>query len=332
MPVNERKRIMVNTLAWEAGRSLDGFARVSLGVFPTPIHRLDRISELLGAEIYIKRDDMTGLGLGGNKTRKLEFLLAEALKQGCQTVFTTGGAQSNHAMLTAAACNRLRLKPILVLKKRGVTENLGNRFLETLMGTDVRYVDTDDYQDIYREMDEIGAALGTKYYKIPCGGSNALGTLGYVDCAREIASQDGHFDHIVLAEGSGGTMAGMALGAKLFLPDTTVHGMMVDTDPFDEITPRLMREAAELMKLDITVSQSDFTLRDMCGPGYAVPSREGDAAVRLMAEKEGIFLDPVYTGKAFAGLMQMANEGRFKPGEKVLFVHTGGAGGLFAVR
>ncbi len=322
----------MNAVSQAASRQLDAFPRVSLGVLPTPIHRLDRMSEYLGTDIYIKRDDMTGLGLGGNKTRKLEFLLADAVQQGCRTVFTTGGAQSNHAMLTAAACNRLGLKPILVLKKRGVTENLGNRYLETLMGTDVRYVDTDDYGDIYREMEAIGAASGTKYYKIPCGGSNALGTLGYVDCAREIASQNGRFDHIVLAEGSGGTMAGMALGAKLFLPGTQVHGMMVDTDPFDEITPRLMGKAAELMKLNIEVNQSDFTLRDMCGPGYAVSSADGNAAVRLMAELEGIFLDPVYTGKAFAGLIQMAKEGRFKSGEKVLFIHTGGAGGLFAVR
>ena len=315
-----------------AARRIDALPRVSLGVFPTPIHRLDRISEYLNADIYVKRDDMTGLGLGGNKTRKLEFLLADAIKRGCQLVFTTGGAQSNHAMLTAAACNRLGLEPILILKKRGVTEDLGNRFLESLMGTEVRYMDTDDYNDIYREMDVTGSASGKKYYIIPCGGSNALGTLGYVDCAREIASQGARFGHIVLAEGSGGTMAGMALGAKLFLPGTRVHGMMVDTDPFDEITPRLMREAAALLGADISVTRDDFTLLDMCGPGYAVPSEEGNAAVRLMAEREGIFLDPVYTGKAFAGLIRMAREGQFKPGEKVLFIHTGGAGGLFAVR
>lgn len=322
----------MDALAKSISQRLDTFPRVSLGVFPTPVHRLERISKYLNIDIFIKRDDMTGLGLGGNKTRKLEFLLADALRQGCGIVFTTGGAQSNHAMLTAAACNRLGLKPILVLKKRGVTENLGNRFLETLMGTDVRYMDTDSYEDIYREMDAIGTASGIGYYKIPCGGSNALGTLGYVDCAREIASQSLKFDHIVLAEGSGGTMAGMALGAKLFLPGTQVHGMMVDTDPFDVITPRLMKEAAELLGIDISTDEKNYTLLDVCGPGYAISSDEGNAAVRLMAEQEGIFLDPVYTGKAFAGLIRMAQEGMFKPGERVLFIHTGGAGGLFAVR
>ena len=309
----------------------DSFERVALGIFPTPIQRLSNISRLLNTNVYIKRDDLTGLGLGGNKVRKLEFLLAEARRQGAQVVFTTGGAQSNHAMLTAAAANRLGMRPILVLKKRGVTACLGNQLLEKLMGTEVIFMDTDDYADIYAEMERIGARLGVPYYKIPCGGSNALGTLGYVACAQEIAAQGMRFDHILCAEGSGGTMAGLALGAKLFLPGARVHGMMVDTDPFDAITPRLMREAAALMEANVDVSPDDFHLLNMCGPGYAVPSEAGNAAIRLLAEGEGLFLDPVYTGKAFAGLIAMAREGAFKPDDNVLFVHTGGAGGLFAV-
>ena len=129
-------------------KSLDTFPRLSLGLFPTPIHRLDNISAMLSANVYIKRDDLTGLGLGGNKTRKLEFLLADAKQKGAELVFTTGGAQSNHAMLTAAAAGRLGMRCILILKKRGVTECLGNQLLEKLMGTDVRFVDTDDYADI----------------------------------------------------------------------------------------------------------------------------------------------------------------------------------------
>ena len=312
-------------------KSLDSFPRVSLGVFPTPIQRLENISALLHTNVYIKRDDLSGLGLGGNKVRKLEFLLAEARAQGAEIVFTTGGAQSNHAMLTAAAAGKLGMKAILVLKERGVTACQGNQLLERLMGTDVRFVDTDDYGDIYAEMDRIGAALGRPYYKIPCGGSNALGSLGYVACAREIAQQGLSFDHILCAEGSGGTMAGLALGAKLFLPGTRVHGMMVDTDPFDQITPALMRGAAALLEADLTITPEDYHLRDQCGPGYAISSPEGAAAVSLMAQQEGIFLDPVYTGKAFAGLLAMAAEGAFRPEDKVLFLHSGGAGGLFAV-
>lgn len=305
--------------------------KVSLGIFPTPVHRLDNLSRILGAEIFVKRDDMTGLALGGNKVRKLEYLLADAKAQGAEVVFTTGGAQSNHAMLTAAACRKLGMEPILILKKRGVTARQGNQLLEHLMGVDVRLMDTDDYADIYAEMDRVGAETGKKYYKIPCGGSNALGTLGYVDCIREIRDQGFEFDHIICAEGSGGTMAGVALGAKLYMPAARVTGMMVDNDPFEQITIDLMRGAAELMGADVTVSKDDFDLRDLCGPGYAIPSEEGNAAVALMAKEEGLFLDPVYTGKAFAGLVNMAKEGAFKPDDRVLFLHSGGAGGLFAV-
>ena len=312
-------------------KSLADFPRVKLGLFPTPIHRLDRVSSLLHTNVYIKRDDLTGVGLGGNKVRKLEFLLADAQQKGARLVFTTGGAQSNHAMLTAAAAGKLGMEAILILKQRGVTERLGNQLLEHLMGTEVRFMDTDDYADIYAEMDRVGKERGVPYYKIPCGGSNALGTLGYVACAEEIRGQGMKFDHLVCAEGSGGTMAGLALGAKLFLPGTRVYGMMVDTDPFDVITLRLMREAAELLEADIAVSGEDFTLHDLCGPGYAIPSEEGNAAVELMAREEGIFLDPVYTGKAFAGLLQIAREGAFREDDRVLFLHSGGAGGLFAV-
>ena len=219
--------------------------------------------------------------------------------------------------------------------------------IEHIMGTEVIFMDTDEYQDIYDEMDRMGKELGLPYYKIPCGGSNALGSLGYVDCAREIRDQEkqmqqtladkesqsqaSHFHHIVCAEGSGGTMAGLSLGAKLYLSEAKVHGMMVDTDPFDKITPALMQEAAALLEADITITPQDFHLLDMCGPGYAIPSAEGNAAISLMAENEGLFLDPVYTGKAFAGLIKMAEEGAFTETDNVLFVHTGGAGGLFAV-
>lgn len=312
-------------------RDLNAFPRVSLGVFPTPVHKLENISRALGTNVYVKRDDLTGLGLGGNKVRKLEFLLADAKQKGAGIVFTTGGAQSNHAMLTAAAANRLGMTPILILKKRGVTAVRGNLLLESIMGTDVRFVDTDDYAQIYAEMDRVGAVLGKSYYKIPCGGSNALGTLGYVACAQEIALQGMRFDHLVCAEGSGGTMAGMALGAKLFLPGTKVHGMMVDRDPFDRITPALMREAAALLGAEVEITPEDYLLRDVCGPGYAIPSEAGNAAVSLMAEQEGLFLDPVYTGKAFGGLLALAEEGAFREDDRVLFLHSGGAGGLFAV-
>ncbi len=312
-------------------RELNSFDRVPLAVLPTPVQRLENISRMLGTNVWIKRDDMTGVGLGGNKVRKLEFLLAEAKAQGAEVVFTTGGAQSNHAMLTAACALKVGMTPILILKKRGVTDRRGNLLLEHLMGVDVRFMDTDDYADIYAEMDRVGQAMGKPYYKIPCGGSNALGALGYVSCAKEIAESGMDFDYLICAEGSGGTHAGLALGAKLFLPHTTVVGMMVDTDPFDVITMGIMKEAVKLLEADVELGPDDIHLRPMAGPGYAIPSAEGTRAVRLMAEKEGLFLDPVYTGKAFAGLLAMAEEGAFRPTDNVLFLYSGGAGGLFAV-
>jgi D-cysteine desulfhydrase family pyridoxal phosphate-dependent enzyme len=308
------------------------FPRIPLAILPTPVYRLDNVSHALGTNVYVKRDDLTGQGLGGNKVRKLEFLLAQAKEAGAEVVFTTGGAQSNHAMLTAACARKLGLTPILVLKKRGCTQRKGNLLLEELMGVAVHLVDTDSYDDIFAEMDRIGGELGKPYFKIPCGGSTPVGALGYVECAREISLGDIHFDHILCAEGSGGTHGGLALGARRYLPQTKVTGMMVDTDPFQEITLNLMKETADLLGWDdLNLGPEDLHLVDMSGPGYAIPSQEGDAAIRFLAEQEGLFLDPVYTGKAFAGLMKLAEQGAFRQEDNVLFLHTGGIGGLFAL-
>ena len=166
--------------------------RVDLGLYPTPLYRLNAISTKYGRNIYIKRDDLCGVALGGNKVRKLEFLLAQAKAEGCDTVFTTGGAQSNHAMLTAACAARLGMKAILMLKKRGVTGHRGNLVLNEIYGAEVRLIDTDSYDDIYAEMERESvrlAAEGHRAYAIPCGGSNAMGTLGYANCVREIQEQ-----------------------------------------------------------------------------------------------------------------------------------------------
>ena len=304
------------------------FEKESLGLFPTPLYKLENLSKELGTNVWIKRDDLCGVALGGNKVRKLEYLLAEAKKQGYDLVMTTGQAQSNHAMLTAACALRLGLDCILVLKQRGVTSCKGNQILNKLMGVEVRFVDTDSYDDIYEEMDRIGEELGRKVYKIPCGGSNALGSLGYVDCMKEVAEAGQHFDHIVCACGSGGTAAGTVLGAKMYMPDTHVMCSMVDNDPFDVIVPKLMKESADLLGVDVEIPVPD--LLDMCGPGYSIPSEEGNEAIAMMMRLEGIVLDTCYTGKAFAGLVKRARSGYYKPEDHVLFVHTGGAAGLFA--
>lgn len=307
---------------------MNEFKKVSLGLFPTPIYKLENLSRELGTNIYIKRDDLCGIALGGNKVRKLEYLLADAKEQGYDLVMTTGQAQSNHAMLTAACALKMGMDCVLVLKKRGVTACKGNQILNKLMGVEVIFVDTDSYDDIYAEMDRIAEERGRKVYKIPCGGSNALGSLGYVDCMKEVSESGIHFDHIVCACGSGGTAAGTVLGAKIYMPDTHVIASMVDTDPFDVIVPELMKESAALLGSDVEIPVPD--LIDMCGPGYSIPSEDGNEAIAMMMKLEGIVLDTCYTGKAFAGLVKRAREGYFKSTDNVLFVHTGGAGGLFA--
>ena len=304
------------------------FEKESLGLFPTPMYRLPNISRELGTNIWIKRDDLCGVALGGNKVRKLEYLLRDAKDKGYDLVMTTGQAQSNHAMLTAACALRLGMDCILVLKERGVTARKGNQILNHLMGVEVRYMDTDSYEEIYQEMDRIAEAMGRKVYKIPCGGSNALGSLGYIDCMEEVAATGVHFDHLVCACGSGGTAAGCVLGAKLHLPDTKVMCSMVDNDPFDVIVPQLMREAADLLEVTVDIPVPDLV--EMWGPGYSIPSAEGNEAIEMMMKLEGIVLDTCYTGKAFAGLVRRAREGFYKKDDNVLFIHTGGAGGLFA--
>lgn len=315
-------------------RDLDQFPRVKLGVFPTPLYRLEAISAKYGRNIWIKRDDLCGVALGGNKVRKLEYLLAQAQTQGCDTVFTTGGAQSNHAMLTAACAARLGMRCILLLKKRGVTDHRGNLILDDIYGAQVRFLDTDSYDDIYAEMDRLGAELasaGRRAYHIPVGGSTALGALGYVNCVRELRQQGASVGHIVSATGSGGTAAGLLLGAGLFLPGVKVTGIAVDSGPFDKIVPRLAGEAAALLKCPFQPEENAFQMVEHMGPGYALPNPEDTPYIEELARTEGILLDPVYTGKAFAGMMQLLRRGAFDGQDDLLFVHTGGTAALFAI-
>jgi D-cysteine desulfhydrase family pyridoxal phosphate-dependent enzyme len=319
-------------------KNIHDLPRVSLGIYPTPLIRLENISAKYGRDIWIKRDDLCGVALGGNKVRKLEFLLADAKRQGCDVVFTTGGAQSNHAMLTAACASRLGMKPILILKERGVTDHRGNLVLDGIYGADVRLMDTDRYDDIYAEMHRVGAELerqGHKCYYIPCGGSTPLGAIGYVNCVREIAVQalaaGIRIGHIVSATGSGGTTAGLLLGARLFRPGVKVTGIGVDTDPFEDIVPKLARGAAEILDCAPESGEHDFEMVFHVGAGYAVPNPEDTPYIEELARSEGILLDPVYTGKAWAGMLKLLREGRFGGEDPLVFVHTGGAAALFAM-
>ena len=318
-------------------KTVHDFPRIPLAVGPTPLHKLENLSRTYGKNLSIKRDDLIGVGLGGNKVRKLEFLLADARARGADVVFTTGGAQSNHAMLTAACCGRLGMEAVLVLKRRGVTGEKGNLLLNRLLGAQVRFVDTDRYGEVYREMHRLGEALerqGRTPYYIPVGGSTALGALGYVAGMEEAYGQAAalgvRFDHAVCVCGSGGTTAGVALGSRYFSPGTRVLAIAVDDSPFEEIVPRLMGETLALLEDPAPVRGEEVAIQYHVGAGYGVAGPEDTAAIEEMARLEGIFLDPVYTGKAFARFLSLLREGYFT-GENILFLHSGGAGGLFAV-
>ena len=320
-------------------KHIDELPRLNLGVFPTPFYKLEGISARYGRNIWIKRDDLCGVALGGNKVRKLEFLLADAKRRGCDTVFTTGGAQSNHAMLTAACAARLGMRCTLILKKRGVTDHKGNLVLDDIFGAQVEFMDTDSYEDIYAEMRRRCEALanqGHKGYIIPVGGSTALGAVGYAECVREMAAQAKEagieLGHIASATGSGGTTAGLVLGTSLFLPHAKATGLGVDTDPFEDIVPEFVKEAAGLVGQPVpTDMNSRFQMLYHVGAGYAVPNAEDTPYIEELARQEGILLDPVYTGKAWAKFLMLVKEGYFNAAEHIAFVHTGGAAALFAM-
>lgn len=316
--------------------------RLRLMSGPTPLEECPRLSAALGGpHLWVKRDDLTGLGLGGNKVRKLEYLLGDAVRQGADVVITTGAVQSNHARLTAAACCRLGLDVALVLTRPGQRDlppAVGNLLLDRLYGAAITVLDDDSEAAVAGALEEVAAgyvARGRRPYVIPVGGSNAVGTLGYVGCALEIARQSVDegvfFDHLFITTGSGGTHAGLHFGAHRFLPGTTVHGVAISraADRAAAIVDRLAAETAAL--LGCPESRPPALVHGgFVGEGYAIPTEAGWEAMVLAARHEGLILDPVYTGKALSGLIALIREGTFPSASKVLFVHTGGAAGFMA--
>ena len=309
----------------------------------TPLERMERLSRLLaGPDLYIKRDDLLGLAAGGNKTRKLEFLVADALARGADTLITCGAVQSNHARLTLAAAAKEGLKCRLVLEERVANSYnpgaSGNNFLYHLLGVEAITVvpaGTDLMGAMQKAADEV-TTLGRKAYVIPGGGSNALGALGYVACAEEILAQtfdlDVHLDHVVCASGSAGTQAGLVVGLVGNNSNLPLTGINVSRSR-EEQEPKvhtLAEETAAILGVKGGVPREAVTcLGDWVGPGYSLPTSEMVEAVRMLAQAEGILLDPVYTGKAMAGLIGLIRRGRFRKGEQVLFVHTGGSPALY---
>lgn len=319
------------------------FPRVFLAHLPTPLERLDRLSKDLGGpEIWIKRDDCTGLSTGGNKTRKLEFLMAEAQAMGADIVMTQGATQSNHARQTAAFASKLGMACHILLEDRTGSNDYnynanGNVLLDHLHGavTEKR----PGGADMQAEMDtaaERMRAAGRTVYVIPGGGSTPTGALGYVNCAFELLGQVNDrglpIDHIVTATGSAGTQAGLIVGLKAINAGIPLlgFGVRAPRQKQEDNVFALAQRTAEKLGCPGVVTRSDVIAdTDYVGAGYGLPGPGTLEAIRMFAELEGILLDPVYSGKAAAGLIDYCRKGRFRKGERIVFLHTGGSAALF---
>lgn len=336
------RQVVTPGTCYASGMDLSRFARRRYTPSATPIEPLSHLSrDLGGPELFIKRDDLLGLAAGGNKTRKLEFLVAEALEQGADTLVTVGAVQSNHCRLTLAAAIQEGLNCRLILEERvpgSFSEDAsGNNFLYRLLGAEkleVVAAGTDLAAAMQAELDDLAAA-GRKGYAIPGGGSSPLGSLGYVACGQEIIQQayeSGlHFDHIVTASGSGGTHAGLVAamtGGNYGVPVTGISVRQPRGKQEAHITD-LAQRTLQLLGVDVDVSGAVRVFDDYVGAGYSLPTDSMLEAVKLFARSEGVLLDSVYTGKAAAGLIDLVRSGHFKADEKVLFLHTGGAPVLY---
>ena len=324
--------------------ALSQFPRVSLAHLPTPLEHLPRLSRHLGGpEIFVKRDDCTGLATGGNKTRKLEFSMAYALEQGADTIITVGAVQSNHVRQTAAASCKLGLACEVLLEHR-VTEptdayrNSGNVLLDRMFAANLReYPGGTDFDQALADVADEVAANGGKPYIIPGGASNPVGALGYVNCASELLTQikQAQLDvgHIVTATGSAGTQAGMVVGLKAMQSDIPLLGIGVNA-PREEQERKVYElacETAEFIDAPGIVRRDDVVANcDYVGAGYGVPTQAMNEAVLLLARLEGLLFDPVYSGKALSGMIDLVRNGAFDGADNIVFLHTGGAVALFA--
>ncbi|MFE8103185.1 D-cysteine desulfhydrase [Brenneria goodwinii] len=323
------------------------FPRLTLGHFPTPLEALPALTKYLGGPtIYIKRDDATGLATGGNKTRKLEFLLADALQQGADVIITQGATQSNHVRQTIAAASKLGLKTKILLEKR-VTDygedyqRSGNILLDNLLGGEI--VDhLPAGADMQQAMEDLADTLreqGAKPYVIPGGGSSPVGALGYVACAEELLFQSSQqrlrIDHIVHATGSTGTQAGLVTGLTATNSQIPLLGISVRAprEKQEENVYALAQRTWQLLGIAGEVPRQAVKVNsDYVGQGYGIPTEGTLEALTLLARLEGILLDPVYSGKGMAGLIDLIRKGHFSRDENVVFIHTGGSAGLFGYR
>jgi len=308
--------------------------RIVLAHLPTPIEPLPRLTNLLqGPRLFIKRDDLTGLGLGGNKTRKLEYLAADALAQGCRTLITTGAVQSNHCRQVAAAAARLGLGCILVLAGEDPGMRQGNLLLDELSGAKLVFVPKEERDQRLQQAFTHAEENSMQPYIIPYGGSNPIGVQGYIQAMQELRDQNLQPDWIVLASSSGGTQAGLILGAQQTGFSGRILGISVDKseEELESLIAKLASQTAAWLGIDKKIESEDVLVNDAyCQAGYGVLQPVETEAIRLFARTEGILLDPVYTGRAAAGLIDLIRKGFFSPDETVLFWHTGGIPALFA--
>jgi len=329
-------------------KHLSSFPRVRLAHLPTPLESMQRLSKLLGGpHLWIKRDDCTGLSTGGNKTRKLEFIMADALKEGADSVVTAGATQSNHTRQTAAAAARLDLSCHLLLwnmnrsAERAYCQN-GNPLLNQLHGAVIHELDgagaTSEIAYLNTEINQFSDRLretGRRPYPVPVGASNAIGALGYVVCALELldqAKESGFkIDAIVLKSGSAGTHAGLIAGLRAVNAPTSVVGIGGGKSPvnLEEVVFQIARQTASLLGIPDAVKRSDVVAADPVPGGYGLLTNEVAEVIGLLARAEGILLDPVYTGRAMVGLIQLIRQGKFGREGNVVFLHTGGTASLF---
>lgn len=315
--------------------------RVRLATLPTPLEPAPRFSEMLGGpKVWLKRDDLTGLGMGGNKARKLEFLMAEALASGADVVVTAGGKQSNHCRMTAAAARKLGLDPVLVLTGDPDRNIPGNLLLDIIYGAEIHYagdVAWPELEEMECRVCEDLRRKGRRPYLIPVGGATPTGSVGYVNGIVELSSQMYEMglaaDYLYHPTGSCGTQAGLVLGSKALSAGFKVVGVSVSRDQ-EQVCNRvaeLCQKTAELLGIGCKVEGDDIVVLDgYVGERYGVPSPASLEAIKILAETEGVLLDPVYTGKAMAGLIDQIRKGKFKKTDNVIFLHTGGAPALFA--
>ncbi len=310
--------------------------RLHFAHLPTPVETLPRLSERLGIRILVKRDDQTGLAFGGNKTRKLEFLLAEARAQGADMVITGGAMQSNHCRQTAAAAARFGLDCTLVLVGEPPSQPSANLLLDTLFGARLVWTTPDQRDETMLEVTALARAAGRHPYLIPYGGSNETGALGYVFAMEELLRQEVAPDWIVVASSSGGTQAGLVVGARMFGYEGRILGISIDKPEVElsrDIVADLAARTARRLGENLAITQEDILVNDSyLGQGYGVLSEREIEAILLFAQTEGLLLDPVYTGRAAAGLLDLIRQKFFAPHETVLFWHTGGTPALFARR